>query len=411
MKTKLKFAAAALALASSLAAAQNSGQGVSKTEITLGTIQDLSGPIAGFGKAVRNGMQLRVEELNEQGGLNGRKIRLLVEDSAYDPKKSVLAAQKLVHQDQVFAILGHMGSAGNMAALPMQLEKNVINFFPITAAREMYDPPHRLKWAYFATYYDQMRIAAARLVKERNLKKPCVIYQDDEYGLEVLRGTEAGLKKIGVELVEKTSFKRGATDFSSQVAKMKAAGCDFVVMGTIIRETVGTISESRKTGFNPVFIVSAGAYTELIPKLGGKAMDGLYATMTAQHPYLDEASQQIRFWANKYKTRFNEDPSVLAVYGYIAADTFIRAAQKAGPDLTTDSFVKAMNSLTVPRDIFGSAEANYSPTQHLGSPYARLSQLQDGRWKVVSDYVNFNGLKVVTQKDGRVKVVSEFFND
>jgi branched-chain amino acid transport system substrate-binding protein len=411
MKTKLKFAAAALALASSLAAAQNSSQGVSKTEITLGTIQDLSGPIAGFGKAVRNGMQLRVEELNEQGGLNGRKIRLLVEDSAYDPKKSVLAAQKLVNQDQVFAILGHMGSASNMAALPMQLEKNVINFFPITAAREMYEPPHRLKWAYFATYYDQMRIAAERLVKERNLKKTCVIYQDDEYGLEVLRGTEAGLKKIGLELVEKTSFKRGATDFSSQVAKMKAAGCDFVVMGTIIRETVGTISESRKTGFTPVFIVSAGAYTELIPKLGGKAMDGLYATMTAQHPYLDEASQQIRFWANKYKTRFNEDPSVLAVYGYIAADTFIRAAQKAGPDLTTDSFVKAMNSLTVPRDIFGSAEANYSPTQHLGSPYARLSQLQDGRWKVVSDYVSFNGLKVVTQKDGRVKVVSEFFND
>ena len=78
---------------------------------------------------MRNGLQLRFEELNEQGGLSGRKIRLLVEDSAYDPKKSVLAAQKLVNQDQVFAILGHMGSAGNMAALPMQLEKNGINFF------------------------------------------------------------------------------------------------------------------------------------------------------------------------------------------------------------------------------------------------------------------------------------------
>lgn len=95
-------------------------------------------------------------------------------------------------------------------------------------------------------------------------------------------------------------------------------------------------------------------------------MDGLYATMTAQHPYLDEATQQIRFWANKYKTRFNEEPSVMAAYGYIAGDTFIRAAQKAGPHLTTDSFVKAMDSLTVPRDIFGSAEGTYSPTKHLG---------------------------------------------
>lgn len=408
---KLKFAAVALAFASSLAAAQNANQGVSSAEITLGTIQDLSGPIAAYGKAVRNGMQLRFEELNEQGGLNGRKVRLLVEDSAYDPKKAVLAGQKLISQDKVFAIVGHMGSAHNLALLPLQLEKNIINFYPINAAREMYDPPHRLKWAYFAPYFDQMRIASMRMVKDHNLKKPCVIYQDDEYGLEVTRGAEAGLKTLGMQLAEKTSFKRGATDFSSQVARMKAAGCDLVIMGTIIRETVGAISEARKTGFNPVFIVSAGAYTDLIPKLGGKAMDGLYATMTAQHPYLDESSQPLRFWANKYKTRFGEDPSVLSTYGYLAADTFILAAQKAGPNLTTDGFVAAMNTLTVPRDIFGSPEANFSAARHLASPYARLSQLQDGRWKVVSDYVGFNGLKTVTGKDGRLKVVSEFFND
>ena len=104
-----------------------------------------------------------------------------------------------------------------------------------------------------------------------------------------MRGAEAGLKTIGMELAEKTTYKRGATDFSSQVAKMKASGCDLVVLGTIIRETIGTIGEARKTGFNPVFVGSSAAYTDLIHKLGGKAMDGLYATMTSQHPYLDEA--------------------------------------------------------------------------------------------------------------------------
>jgi ABC-type branched-subunit amino acid transport system substrate-binding protein len=88
---------------------------------------------------------------------------------------------------------------------------------------------------------------------------------------------------------------------------LKAANCDFVVLGTIIRETIGTIGEARKTGFNPTFLGSSAAYTDLIHKLGGKAMDGLYATMTVQHPYLDEAAQPIRFWANKYKTKFNED--------------------------------------------------------------------------------------------------------
>jgi branched-chain amino acid transport system substrate-binding protein len=114
------------------------------------------------------------------------------------------------------------------------------------------------------------------------------MYQDDEFGLEVLRGAEEGLKAIGMTMAEKTSYKRGATDFSSQVAKMKASGCDMVVLGTIIRETIGAIGESRKTGFNPVFLGSSAAYTDLIHKLGGKAMDGLYATMTVQNPYLDE---------------------------------------------------------------------------------------------------------------------------
>ena len=113
---------------------------MSKNEILLGTIQDLSGPLAGFGKQARNGMQLRVDELNEQGGIHGRKLKLLVEDYGYDPKKAVLAAQKLVNQDKIFIMAGHIGTAQNMAAMPVQFEKNVINFLPITAAREMYEP-------------------------------------------------------------------------------------------------------------------------------------------------------------------------------------------------------------------------------------------------------------------------------
>ena len=377
------LAAAALWTLASPAAAQ---QGVSKDEILVGTIQDLSGPLAGYGKQARNGLQLRVDEINEQGGIHGRKIKLLVEDSGYDPKKAVLAAQKLVNQNKIFMMVGHLGTAQNLAAMPVQFEKNVINFFPITAAREMYEPLNPLKFAMLSAYYDQMRIAVPRMVKEKNAKKVCAIYQDDEFGLEVLRGAEAGMKTINMELVEKTSFKRGATDFSSQVARMKGAGCD--MLGTIIRETIGTIAESRKTSFNPVFLGSVAAYTDLIHKLGGKAMDGMYATMTVQNPYLDEASQPLRFWANKYKTKFNEDPTVFSVYGYALVDTFILAAQKAGPNLNTDSFVKAMNNLTVPPDIFGSPELTFSASKHLGSNSVRMSQLEGARWKVISPYID-----------------------
>ena len=385
MKTLLTLAAAALALAAGAAHAQT--QGVNKGELVIGSIQDLSGPIAGFGKQVRLGMLLRVDEINEQGGINGRKIKLLVEDSAYDPKKAVLAAQKLVNQDKIFAMVAHIGTAQNNAAMPVQFEKNVINFFPVTAAREMYEPFHRLKYSFAVTYYDQMKTHLPKIVKEKGAKKVCTIYQDDEFGLEVVRGAEAGLKALNMELAEKTSFKRGATDFSSQVARMKAAGCEVVVLGTIIRETIGTIGESRKTGFNPVFVGSSACYTDLIHKLGGKAMDGLYAAMGTAHPYLDDASPKVAFWANKYKTKFSEDPTVFSVYGYNIVDAFAAAAAKAGPNLTTDSFIKAMDTMSFPEDIFGSAPSNFSPTKHLGSDASRLSQLQDARWKVVTDYV------------------------
>jgi len=382
----MKRTAVALALALSAPLAFAQSQGVTKDEIVIGSIQDLSGPLAGFGKQDRLGMMLRVDEVNEQGGVNGRKLRLIVEDSGYDPRRAVLAAQKLVNQDKIFAMVAHIGTAQNMAAMPIQFEKNVINFFPITAAREMYEPFHRLKYSFAATYYDQIRHAAPKLAKEKGAKKVCSVYQDDEFGLEVLRGAEAGLKTIGMQLAEKTSYKRGATDFSSQVARMKSAGCDMVVLGTIIRETIGVIGESRKTGFNPIFLGSSASYTDLIHKLGGKAMDGLYATMTVQQPYLDESSQPIRFWANKYKTKFNEDPTVFSVYGYLAVDAFVRAATKAGPNLTTDSFIKAMDTMTIPTDIFGSAEMTFGPKKRLGNNLSRLSQIQDGRWKVVSDY-------------------------
>jgi branched-chain amino acid transport system substrate-binding protein len=115
-------------------------------------------------------------------------------------------------------------------------------------------------------------------------------------------------------------------------------------------------------------------------------MDGMYATMTVQNPYLDEASQPLRFWANKYKTKFNEDPTVFSAYGYTIMDLFIRGAQKAGPSLTTDTFVKSMDTMTVPSDIFGSPDLSFSATKRLGNDQSRLSQLQDGKWKVVSGY-------------------------
>lgn len=371
-----------LTLAAQAASAQT--QGVSKTEIVLGTSQDLSGPLAPFGKDQLNGMLLRIAEINEQGGVHGRKLRLLAEDHGYDPKKAVLAAQKLVSQDKIFLMVGSIGTPTNLAAMPVLFAKNIINFMPTSNAREMYDPPTKLKWAFGPPSYEASRQTVPPLFREKKATKACTLYQDDESGLEVVRGAEAGLKEIGVEIAERTTFKRGATEFSSQVARLKSANCDFVILGTVIRETVGTLLEMRKLDYNPAVIGNMASYTALIPKLGGKAMDGFYAPYFAPHPYLDDASSAVRFWARKYQTMFNAEPSVVSVIGYAIADRLVAVLQKTGPNLTTETFARSMESMTIPADIFGIPEMRFSSAMHLGTTQVYLAQIQEGRWKKVA---------------------------
>ncbi|MBN9409244.1 MAG: ABC transporter substrate-binding protein [Burkholderiales bacterium] len=381
-------AAAALGLAATLAAAQP--QGVSASEVVIGTISDLSGPVAGYGKDLRNGMLMRVDEINAQGGVHGRRLRLIVEDNGYDPRRTVLAAQKLVNQDKVFAVIGTFGTVHTLAAVQVQSPKGVYNLFPMSLSRDMYEPVDRLKFALLSPYFDQLDAVVPPLYKSTNSRRACVIYQDDDFGHEVVQGAESGLRKAGTQIVEKTSFKRGATDFSSQVARLKASECDFVVMGTLIRETVGVISEARKLGYSPVFLSTSSAYTDLIPKLGGKAMDGFYAATTAVHPYLDDASEPVRAWAARYQSRFTDAPTVFSTYGYTMIDLFAKGLQKNGPQITADSYGRALESMgELPTDIFGNPPMRFTPTQHLGSNKARLSQLQNGRWKVVLDYDQF----------------------
>jgi len=381
-----RILAAAAALFAGAALAQT--QGVTKNEIVIGSMQDLSGPIVAFSKQLKNGMEMRVEEINAQGGIHGRKLKLVIEDHGYDPKKAVLATQKLVQKDRIFAMVGTIGTPTALPSMPILFEKNIPHLFPLTAAREMYEPLHRLKYSFAATYYDQMRAGVKHMVKSKGYKKVCTMYQDDDFGLEVMRGAEAGLKELNMALAEKTTYKRGATDFSSQIARMKDAGCDFVVLGTIIRETLGAIGTARKLGWGVEFMGSSAAYTDLIHRLGGPAMNGFYATNTVNNPYMDDASRNVREWASRYKQKYKEDPAVFSVYGYQVIDLFIQIAQKAGPKLTTDSFVNTLeNNFTTTRDMFGADSMTFTKTKHLGSNRSRLSQIVNGKWTPITDYI------------------------
>lgn len=361
--------------------------GVTENEILVGTIQDLSGPIAMLGTPVRDAMLMRFEEANAAGGIHGRTLRLAVEDAAYDPKRAVLAARKLVQRDEVFAFLANMGTPVVMATMQMIVDAGRPHLFPFSPHELTYMPLHPLKFQIFAPYQDYMDAAVRYMVAEQGYRQTCLLYQDDDYGLEVMKGVEAGLAKLDTALLEKTSYKRGATDFSSQVARLRSAGCDFVVLATVVRETVAVMAEARKLGWEVDMLVTASGYSAQTHELGGAAVEGLYGVTVLPHPYADTADPALAEWIERYRARFGVAPNVWSAMGYTIADLFVQAAEGAGPELTTDAFVSAMATLQTTGDIFGGPAYRFSPDDHLGNRHGRIARIRDGRWEVLTGYV------------------------
>jgi branched-chain amino acid transport system substrate-binding protein len=363
-------------------------QGVSKDQVVIGTIQDLSGPLAVLGKPVQNGMILRTEQINASGGINGRKLKLVIEDSSYDPKKGVLAAQKLLNQDKVFAMVATMGSPVSLATIPLVIDKGVPHLFPITAHTGNFEPLHKLKFSLSNPYPNTTRIGIQEMLKMKGYKRVAILYQDDEYGMDVVRGAEAALKTAGLALVERTSYKRGATDFSSQMQKLKAASPDLIILGTVVRETIGAMAAARQLGYTGDFLGSEAAYQPVVAKAGGKAVEGLYAVSTVATPYRDDPgnSKALNEWMDQYKARFNEDADLYSVYGSMLVDIFARAADKAGPNLTVDALVKALEANGYPRTFFGNPEIAWTATKRMGQDQARIAQIRNGRWANVTEF-------------------------
>lgn len=377
--------ATALLCAFTLAGAQS--KGVTDAELVLGLITDLSGPVANYGKESRNGMNMAVDEINAKGGIQGRKIKLLVEDNGYEPKRAVLAAQKLVTQDGAFAILGHLGTATNMAALPFLIENKVFNFMPQGASSGLYDPPSPYKVALAPSYFSMSASTIDYMMKKKAYKRVGVIYQDDDYGREAFEGVEAYLKAKGTPLVEKTSYKRGATDFSSQMAKLKAADCDLVFNASTLREFIGSVGEARKIGFNPDFLGTAANYSQQVPLLGGAAMEGVYGATFIALPYADDPNPAVRDWFAAYKRSFNEDPGLYSMYAYYAMTTFAKAADKAGKNLTPETFNTALEATKLGTDALGNPGFNVSKDNRLSNQKVRVTQLVKGKWNLVSEFL------------------------
>jgi branched-chain amino acid transport system substrate-binding protein len=390
----LMGAASALAVVPALAQTKVTNQGISDTEIVIGTHQDLSGPIKTWGVPVSNGMKLAVEEINAAGGINGRKLRLIIEDSAYDPKKAVLASQKLVEKDKVLAVIGGMGSAPVIASQDILFDAGVFQLFPLTAAEFTYKfdpakPQERLKFSNLLPYVESTRAVIKYMVASKKPQKPCLMYQDDEYGKNVLDGFTQQLEVEKIKPVSITTYKRGASDFSAQIAKMKADGCDLVVLGTILRETIGAMSEAKKLGWDVTFL---GATPTNIPDtitLGKDTVEGMFAAGAFETPYADTAKGKVKDWVEAYKKMFGTDANTQSVSGYNAIMTFAHYVKLAGKDLTGQKLLDALESGDPFLDIFNSPPTKFSKTNHLANTITQLQQIKGGRWVVIKEGLAF----------------------
>ncbi|MDD3675605.1 ABC transporter substrate-binding protein [Thauera propionica] len=361
--------------------------GVSAREIVVGHISDLSGPITMLGTPVRDGMLMRFDEANAAGGVHGRRLRLAVEDAGYDPKRGVLAARKLVQRDKAFAFIATMGTPVVMATMPVVLEAGRLHLFPFSPHKATYEPLHPLKFQNFAPYQDYMEAATRHMVQAGGYRRTCLLYQDDDYGLEVMKGVETGLEKLDQTLFERTGYKRGATDLSSQVARLRAAECDLVVLATVVRETVAAMAEARRIGWKVDMLVTASGYSAQTHELGGEAVEGLYGVSVLPHPYAEGANSQLAGWIERYRARFGAAPNVWSVMGYSLADMFVRTAEATGRDLTPEAFARTLERLEFTRDYFGSPSYRFSADDHLGNRHGRLAQIRNGRWELITDYL------------------------
>ena len=355
--------------------------GISDKEIVLGTHLDLSGPVAAGMPMLRNGMQMRLDEANEGAGVNGRKFRLVVEDNGSQPQMAVRATDKLIRQDEVFAIVNPFGSGANAAVVKRAVDDGVIYFAPWGASsiirKSAADSP--LLFTVTPNYDTIMNTGVKWMLDNFSVKKVGYIYQEGPLGSLMGDGVKKALSAKNMAYAAEAGYKAGDIDFSSQVARMKAADVDLIVIATITRETVGIMAEVKKLGWNNVRVITGNpGRTGIVLMLGKDTVEGLYGVGTWKLYTPDNGPAPVKAWFAAYKKKFNAEPDENALLAYSYTDIFVRAVQAAGRDVSTDKVVKALQTGSYEGLLFYSAQAFKG--NHLSPEYVEIDQVKGGAW-------------------------------
>lgn len=354
--------------------------GVSHNEVTVGSVLDLSGPLSAEGIAIKNGLSMAFGEINAKGGVLGRRITLIAEDSAYDPIKARMAAQSLLKRG-VFAVIGSDGTPPVSATMPMILNSGILHLFPFASADETYVPSQPLEFAMDLTVSAQIREGLNALLDERGNLKVGVLARGDDFGRAARDGAQQALARRKLQLTASAEYPPGTTKFTFEINKLRRAGVELVVLAAVAQDAFEALKQAHARGWYPVFFCPETCYVPEVATLGGRASSGLYTIATTPIPYPDTENAALRDWVRRYEARYATVASQQAFRAYLDGRLFAEALARTGAHPTQRHFARVLEAMPAWRDpVYGGVPVNYTAQDHLGLHGGFLAQIRNGRW-------------------------------
>lgn len=351
--------------------------GVTSTDITLGMSGPFSGPARELGRGMQIGIETYLKHLNDTaGGIHGRKLKLLALDDGYEPERCIATMKDMLDQRPVFAFAGNVGTPTAEVALPLTLEHKRVFFGAFTGAPVLrHDPPERYVFNYRASYAEETAAVVQYLLTIRGVKPEeiAVFAQRDGYGDAGFSGVAKALRKIGYDARQlvRVGYERNSMDLDSAVNgllehkdKIKA-----VVMVPTYRQAAAFIKRVTDSGLRPIFtsvsFVNSDALADALKELGPKYAQGVIVTQVV--PFFGSGATGVREYRDRLARYFPaEQPGFVSLEGYIAARVLCAGLEKAGPELTTEKLVDALESIQG-LDFGIGTKISFGPSEHQAS--------------------------------------------
>ena len=358
--------------------------GVSADEIRLGSSLALSGHASFLGTQTLHGALCYLRSINEAGGVHGRSIKVIAYDDGYDPPRCLENTQKLIVEDKVFALFCYVGTPTSVKIMPLVQEARIPLLGLFTGAQILRNPFQRYIINIRASYYQETGAAVKELVEALGLKKFAVFYQYDDYGFDGLTGTQIALKRYGLTPVATGSYRRGSSEVEQALEQIMPSGAEVVIMIGTYDPCAQFIRVARTRGFHPIFhCVSFVGGDELAKKLGGDG-EGVIITQVVPPPtetlLLDAAEEYTQLLTNYYP---EDKPNYVGFEGYLNARVMVEGLRRAGPGLTRESFVDAIE--TIENYSLGIANSlSFNAQDHQGLEKVYFTQIRGGKLELVT---------------------------